>query len=115
MRVIKKEHAGIFHNSEKCGVLEYDLGSADFSASVAKISGRYPESGYAVNSQCREIAYILQGSGKIAADNNKETEFFMGDMIVIESNEKYFWEGDFSALLVCIPAWNQKQYKISDE
>lgn len=110
MKIIEKNRANIFKNSENCEILEYGTESADFSVSAARISGRYPESGYAANSECREIAYILQGSGKIT-DGETEAEFFTGDMVVIESNEKYFWEGAFSALLVCVPAWNRKQYR----
>ncbi len=72
--------------------------------------GRYPESGYCSNQECKEIAYILEGIGSI----NKEKEsltFKAGDVILIDRKEIYYWEGNCKIVMICTPAWYKEQCK----
>lgn len=38
--------------------------------------------------------------------------FKQGDVILIEKEELYFWEGNCRIIMVCNPAWNKEQCKI---
>jgi hypothetical protein len=108
MKIIHKIDRKIFKNSGSCDAFEYGLDDKDLSGTVVEIRGRYPESGYAVNLECKEMAYILEGSGTLSASEN-ETEFATGDLLL---QEKYFWNGNFTAFLSCNPAWSIKQHEI---
>ncbi|MFA6897406.1 MAG: cupin domain-containing protein [Patescibacteria group bacterium] len=108
MKIVHKTERKLFKNNENCDVLEYDLGCADLGGAAAEIRGRYPDSGRVVNAECKEVAYILKGAGEVNAEGN-EMKFAAGDVIVIEKGERYFWEGNFSALLFSAPAWRAGQ------
>ena len=59
MKLIKFEKAEKFKNGENCEVLEYPLNDIDINISTAVLSGRYPEKGYCVNEECKELNYLL--------------------------------------------------------
>ena len=113
MKIVHKKEAKLFKSSGVCDVFEYDLGRADLGGAVAKIRGRYPDSGRVVNRECKEAAYILKGAGAVDVEGN-EMKFAAGDMLVIEKGERYFWEGNFSVLLFSVPAWRAGQCENAD-
>ncbi|MDD3007099.1 MAG: cupin domain-containing protein [Candidatus Pacebacteria bacterium] len=113
MKIIRKNQAKFFKNSEVCDVFEYDSGHTDLGGAVVEVRGRYPDSGWVMNSECREMAYILKGKGLISVEG-VERDFAAGNLILIEAGEKYFWEGNFSAFLFSVPAWSVGQYKTVD-
>jgi hypothetical protein len=59
MKEAKLERAKEFKNSDSCIALEYPLGDEDINAAVIKLNGRYPETGRAVNTNCKEMGYML--------------------------------------------------------
>lgn len=63
-----------------------------------------------VNLKCKELAYIIKGSGKVVVEG-EERQFNEGDLILIGADEKYFWEGDFVMFIFCTPAWYPEQHK----
>lgn len=63
MKLVKLNQAQEFANSEKCKVVEYPLGDKDINFATAKISGRYPDTGYCVNEECKELIYVMDGKG----------------------------------------------------
>ena len=81
MKLIKFEQTEKFKNGENCEVLEYPLDDKDINISTAVLSGRYPEKGYCVNEQCKELIYVVSGSGTL----NKKDEVI--EEINQESNE----------------------------
>ncbi len=65
-----------------------------------------------MNTACKELVYVLEGSGKLVFEN-KEIEFSVGDAILIDSNEKYYWDTEYCKLtMACNPAWNVEQHKL---
>ena len=78
-------------------------------AAVVEVNGRYPEQGFAINHECTELVYVLEGEGRIVTAR-EEAAFTSGDMISIGREEKYFWEGKFIAIMVSAPAWHPEQY-----
>jgi len=110
MKIVRKNQTKIFKNSDVCTAIEYPLDDKDINGAVIKLNGRYPDNGRVVNLECKEIAYIIKGSGKVTIED-KEIEFKEEDLILIEAKEKYFWEGNFTIFAPCIPAWYQEQHK----
>ncbi len=95
--------------------MEYPMTDPDINLAVVKINSRCPKTGWQVNTDCKELLYILNGTGTIyLKENNKETKFSQGDVILIDKNEYYAFEGNFEAAVPCTPAWTSEQHKYVD-
>ncbi|MFA6131646.1 MAG: cupin domain-containing protein [Patescibacteria group bacterium] len=110
MKVVYKDQAEKFNNGKFCAALEYSMEDKDLNGAIIELTGRYPEKGRVVNLKCKELAYVIKGSGKVAVDD-KETNLKEGDLILIQPGEKYFWDGNLTLFVPCAPAWNPEQYK----
>lgn len=113
MQIIKKSEAEVGSNSEKCKTIEYSFGDKDLDLGVAMITGRYPESGYCINLISKELVYVLEGSGTLYFENGNKVEFDEGDAILIDNNEKYYWDTKYCKVaMACTPAFTKEQYKV---
>ncbi|MFA5932590.1 MAG: cupin domain-containing protein [Microgenomates group bacterium] len=110
MKIVKKEDVKRHENSALCTAYEYPIGDKDINGAVVEVSGRYPDSGRVVNLECKEMAYIIKGNGKVIVEDN-EINLKEGDLVLIEPNEKYFWEGNLTMFVPCTPAWFPEQHK----
>ena len=97
MKKIALEQSQTYKNSELCIATEYDF--------------KYPENGYCVNTEVKEMIYVISGSGKIIAEN-KTITFKQGDAILINKGEKYRWDAVCNVVMACSPAWTPKQHKM---
>jgi len=113
MKIVHKNQAKEFKNSDACIAFEYQLEDKDINGTIIELNGRYPSKGKAVNLKCKELAYIIEGSGKIVIQK-EETKLNQRDMVLIQPGEEYFWEGNLKMLLCCSPAWSPEQYKEID-
>lgn len=114
MKIVKQNQAEKFKNSEKCEVLEYGLQDKDINLATAKLTGRYPEKGYCVNEQCKELIYVIEGKGTL--NKKQETiEFEKGDAILIDKGEAYYWDAHCTIAMPCTPAWYPEQHKLIEE
>ena len=95
--------------NSQCIVYEYVMGKSDINIGVAEIKGRYPESGFAVNQECTEMGYVMKGSGKLVTDE-QSVILKEGDVVYIPAGERYYWEGNFTVVLPCTPAWHLAQH-----
>ena len=112
MKIIKSNEAIKGSNSDKCKTIEYSFGDKDIDLGLATITGRYPENGFCVNLISKELIYVLEGSGNLYFEN-RNIEFSEGDSILINNNEKYYWETDYCKVsMVCTPAWSVGQHKL---
>lgn len=112
MKSIKLNNTEVGQNKEKCKTIEYSFGSKDIDLGVATITGRFPEKGYAMNKVSKELIYIIEGKCEITVEDEK-VALEVGDAILIEPNEKYYWETDYcKASLTCTPAWDINQHII---
>ncbi|MCM1370587.1 MAG: hypothetical protein NC181_01675 [Clostridium sp.] len=112
MQVIKSYNAIKGANNDKCKTLEYSFNDKDIDLGVATITGRYPENNYCVNTISKELIYVLDGNGKLYFENDC-IKFEKGDSILIDSNEKYYWDSTYCVVsMSCAPAWNKEQHKI---
>ena len=110
MQIIHKNQTQKIKNSEVCTAIEYPMDNKDINGAVVEITGRYPDKGRAVNLKCREMAYVIRGSGKIAVEG-KEVKLNKGDLVLFEPGEKYFWAGNLLMFVTCTPAWYPEQHK----
>lgn len=98
-------------NSAACTVLEYPLDDKDIDVAVAILNGRYPEQGWAINELCKETGYVIQGTGKLVTEN-KSVDLAPGHAVLIDAQEKFYWEGNFTVVLSSTPAWHPEQHKV---
>lgn len=110
MKHIPKADTLQINPSESCAVFEYLFDDKDINGSVIAISGRYPETGYALNKVCKELVYIVRGSGVLGLADGSQADFTEGDSLLINPNEKFYWEGDFESFMVCSPAFDPEQH-----
>lgn len=98
-----------------CKVMEYPLNDSDLDIATAILTGRYPESGWALNEECKEMGYVLSGSGMLVTEE-KSVQVTVGDVIVLDAGEKYYWNGNMTVLLITNPPWFLEQHKhVQDE
>lgn len=111
MKIIKYNEAEKGKNSDVCETLEYSFGDNDIDLGVAVIKGRFPDEGYGMNLISKELIYVLEGSGTIHFED-KDVDFSKGDAILINNNEKYYYETDYCKITMsCTPAWSKDQHK----
>ena len=115
MKIVKKENAQVFKNSDTSQLLEYsiELNNKDIDFCINTISGRYPEKGYCTNKKCKELCYILEGTGT-SNKQNERISFEQGDVILIDKEEIYYWDGNCKIIMICTPAWYKEQCELLD-
>jgi len=113
MQIISKIQRKKFANGDCCTIYEYPMEDCDINGAVISLSGRYPDKGWAINEICKEMGYIVSGSGKLVVEG-KEYELSAGDLVLINPGEKFYWEGNMEIFMPCTPAWDSGQYKFID-
>jgi mannose-6-phosphate isomerase-like protein (cupin superfamily) len=113
MKIVKKSQRQEFKHDESCVIYEYSMGDNAIDGCIAKINGRYPEKGWALNESSKEMAYMIAGAGKITVEN-QEFALGEGDAALIQPNEKFFWFGNLELFIICTPAWHSGQYKLTN-
>ncbi len=113
MKHISSENANIFENGLFFIANEYETNDKDINIAKSQINGRYPEEGRIANTICKEIVYVANGKGSVFIED-KEIKLNKDDVVLIEPNEKYYWEGSLTLIPACYPAWTPKQVKHFD-
>jgi len=111
MKIAKKEASNKIKNSDDCTAIEYPLGDEDINGAVIELDGRYPDEGRTVNKECKELAYVMKGSGIVEVEGEK-VKLKEGDLVLIEPGEKFYWQGKMKIFMPCVPAWYPEQHKI---
>ena len=94
---------------------EYNIEDKDINYCIVNINGRFPSKyKWAINRRCKEMAHVLRGSGILVVEN-KEYHLEQDDVVLIDVNEKYYWEGIFRLGIPCSPAWYPEQHEEMDE
>ena len=110
MKLIKKAESKRRENGENCIAFEYPLGSKEINQAVIEIFGRYPSSGRVMNTACEEVVYVIDGSGSVEV-NGEQINLEKQDMLLINKDEKYFFDGNLQIIAACSPAWHPEQHK----
>ncbi|MCX6758616.1 MAG: cupin domain-containing protein, partial [Candidatus Nealsonbacteria bacterium] len=80
MNIIKKSQRNEFKNGAYCIAYEYPASDRDINGALIKLSGRYPEKGFAMNKISKELAYVIKGEGKVVI-GEKEFLIAEGDLV----------------------------------
>jgi mannose-6-phosphate isomerase-like protein (cupin superfamily) len=111
MKHIPKSHAKKV-NVGAGDVLEYGLDDPDIDIAVATINGNYPNRGFVVNKEVKEILYVISGSGKLVTKGSL-VNLNPGDQALINKRELFRY-ADCTNLVVaaaCAPAWTPDQHE----
>jgi len=111
MKILHKNQSIERNNSNVCVVTEYPPVDQNFDFAIVNISGRYPNEQRAVNTQCKEMAYVQEGIGKVVV-NYVEYPLHTGDIVLIDINEKFYWEGNLKLFICCNPAFDINQHQL---
>lgn len=111
MKIVKLEETQKFKNSDLCVATLYDFNDKDIDISISEIDGKYPEENYCMNTDVKEMIYVISGKGEIHKEN-EVFKFKAGDAILIDKGEKYFWIAHCKIVTACSPAWFPEQHKI---
>lgn len=112
MKIIRNDEGKRGTNSSNCKTIEYSFLDKDIDLGIAIITGRYPESGFCVNTISKELIYVIEGYGKLYF-KDKSIDFRKGDVVLIDALEEYYWDSKYCKVsMACTPAWSKEQYKI---
>lgn len=111
MKFISKEKAITRNNSKDCVAIEYPIGDQSISFAIIELKGKYPDNGFAVNTKCKELVYVMKGKGKLVV-GEKVIKLKKGDLVLLYPEERFYWQGTLTLLMPCTPAWYLKQHKI---
>lgn len=108
--IVKKKDRKRHENSATSIAYEYTFKDKDINVAVVEIRGRYPEEGFVLNEEVKEMFFVNFGIGTIVVDQITY-ELEKGDMFLILPKQKYFLKGDMDLIVSCTPSWNPRQYK----
>lgn len=110
MNVSTPHDATLFENSNVCRGASYPAGSADIDGAVITVSGRYPSEGFLTNDICKELVYIVSGTG-ILLSPSETVRFNEGDVVFIDKNETFAWDGSFVGFFATTPRFDPGQHR----
>ncbi|HET9721538.1 MAG TPA: cupin domain-containing protein [Candidatus Saccharimonadales bacterium] len=112
MKYVPKSAAKKFQNGPTASGWEWPVGDKDIDIAEATVNGDYPESGFVVNEECKELLYIISGEGTFVTKNNS-VKLQPGDQVLIDKGELFRYENatELVLLAACAPAWRPEQHK----
>lgn len=110
IEIVRKVQAQKHKNGDSCIANEYPMDNKDIGGAVVKVSGRYPDKERVVNENCYELVFIMDGSGKIVVEG-EEVKLKVGDIVLVEPEERYFWDGNLVLFVASHPSWYPNQHK----
>lgn len=110
MIVSKANTAVPFENSPACEGVSYGGTGEDIDGALIRVDGRYPDSGFLVNEQSKELVYITSGSGRLLARDGGH-DFTSGDVIFIDNREEFAWSGTFEGFFATSPRFDPTQHR----
>lgn len=111
MRIVKESGKFTINPTLTTTIHEFDTQNDQISGAVAEINGRYPESGFALNEESKELVYVISGNGKLITVD-QETELSKGDVIFLDSQEKFAWLGNMVIFMATTPKFDPDHHKI---
>ena len=109
MEIIRENEKRTLSPLAHVTIHEYYTHDAEISGGVAVIKGRYPERGFVINQKCKELVYVLDGSGTLIMPSG-ETAFAKGDVLLIDHKEKFAWDGDMVLFMATTPTFDPAQH-----
>ena len=110
MKIVRASQTKEHRNSDTCIAKEYPSDEKDISGAVIELRGRYPDKGYVVNNDCKELAFVIEGEGVVATAGETQS-LRQGDLALLLPGEKYYFEGNLTMFMPCSPAWYPEQHQ----
>lgn len=98
MNIIPSSQTNKIQATPTTTIWEFVMEEKTISGAITQINGRYPEKGFAVNKDCKEIAFVVSGSGSIATPDQTRP-INVGDLIFLDRGETFAWEANKSLTL----------------
>lgn len=114
MGIVHSNQANRFEDGRVFVAHEYDTKSSNLNTARIEINGRYPIEGLMRNNKVNEIVYIESGNGEVTVNGVTE-KVGKGDVVSFEAGEKIFWNGKFTLITTCAPAWTKEQHEFLPE
>lgn len=99
---------------ERKGFSAIDISLPTEAMNVAEIilTGRYPETGFALNRESEMIVRILKGSVTFRCEG-EEVELPEGSTVLVQTGRKYCWIPQESVTLYAVssPPWTPEQHQ----
>jgi mannose-6-phosphate isomerase-like protein (cupin superfamily) len=111
--IIKKALRKKELNTKNWKIWDYPI-SKDIGIAVQEISGRAPAAGATINKVCKEIVYVIRGSGHIFI-NGRKSAISEGDAFVISPEERSFITGKMRIITITSPDWYPRQCEKVEE
>lgn len=110
MKIVRANQADRFKDGESFIAHEYDTNDSELNTARIEINGRYPINGVMRNNKVKEIVYIESGNGEVTINGITE-KVAHGDVVSFEAGEKISWNGTFTLITTCTPAWTKDQHE----
>ncbi len=104
-----------FKNSETCEGTVFASENIPHDIAAIKITGRYPESGWAMNEIAHELVIVSEGSGSLEFKDGDSLKLNAGDAVSVEPGKWFAWDGEMTLVIACSPAFSPEQYKLEGE
>ncbi len=113
MKIISSSESKKIQATPTTTIWEFPMEEKAISGAVTQINGRYPEIGFAVNEVCKELAFVISGSGYIVTPDAKRT-IGVGDLIFLNKGESFAWDGNLTLFMATTPKFDPKQHIIHE-
>lgn len=92
-------------------VQEHDFADQTLNDAYITINGRYPDKGYVANRVCTALVSIEDGVGSITIKGESTTDLAIGDRILIQPGEPYYFlpRGELAIRYISTSAWRSNQ------
>ena len=106
---------GAAHHELNDGAVKVDefnfAGDATINDAAIVLTGRYPASGYTMNTVSTALISVEEGEGNITIKNIPSTALFPGDRLLIKPGEPYYFTvlGRLAIRYIATPAWTPEQ------
>lgn len=95
MKLVAAADRMTYKSSDSTTAYEYDTSNDAINGAVIEINGRYPVTGWVLNTVSTSLVHVLEGSGTAVFDE-ATVDLGPDDQLLIEVNEKYVFEGDLN-------------------
>lgn len=103
-----------FVNGDTCsGIVYHHEGSPHDTAEI-RMTGPYPEDGWAMNTEVSALVKVVRGAGKLALRDAEELSLVQGDRLEIPPGTVYAWKprgGELVIEMTCTPPFTTEQYQ----
>lgn len=96
-------------------VTEFNFkGDSTINDAAITLTGRYPDTGYAVNDVSTAMISVEEGEGSVTFKNTPSVPLFPGDRLLIKPGEPYYFSvlGRLAIRYIATPAWTPQQSRV---